>query len=127
MNTITCTDLTDATYNAKLLGHLKSEDFFNVEKYAQSKFVIKSVKEVKSGEVLIKGNLTIKGITHEIEFPAKVKNDGKQITTTAKITVDRSKYDIRYGSKSFFEGLGDKMIYDEFDLNLKLVADYSNL
>jgi polyisoprenoid-binding protein YceI len=119
---LTVTDLTNPNSNAKLVGHLKSEDFFSAEKFPKANFILTSAT-VKSGtEYLIKGKLTIKGITNEIEFPAQVVKEAKKITATAKITIDRTKFDIRYRSKNFFENLGDKAIEDNFDLDLKLVA-----
>ena len=123
LTSIAVTDITDADKNAKLVGHLKSDDFFGVAAFPKATFVISSVTAKSGDEYSIQGKLTIKGKTNEIEFPAVIKNDGKQLTALAKITVDRSKYDIRYGSKSFFENLGDKVIYDDFELNLKLVAN----
>lgn len=122
MSTITCTDLEDEGYNQKLVGHLKSEDFFGVEKHPVSKFEITSVTQKSGNEVAIKGNLTIKGKTLPIEFPATVKTDGKTLNAEAKIEVDRTKYDIRYGSGSFFDNLGDKTIDDIFTLTVNLVA-----
>lgn len=122
MSTITCTDLEDEGYNQKLVGHLKSEDFFGVEKYPVSKLKITSVSPKGSNEVAIKGNLTIKGKTLPIEFPATVKTDGKTLTANAKIEVDRTKYSIKYGSGSFFDNLGDKAIDDIFTLDVNLVA-----
>ncbi len=123
VKSITVTDITDKDGNAKLLGHLKSDDFFGVEKFPKASFVITSISQKAGNDYTIKGNLTIKGKTNEIEFPATILNDGKKITATAKITVDRSKYDIKYGSKSFFDNLGDKVIYDDFELDLNLVAN----
>ncbi len=117
------TDLTDAEMNAKLVGHLKSEDFFSTSKFPTSSFVITSIAPgTQAGSYTVKGNLTIKGITKAIEFPAAVLLQDKTLKASANITVDRTKYDIRYGSKSFFESIGDKAIYDEFTLNLNLVA-----
>jgi polyisoprenoid-binding protein YceI len=123
VNSLTVTDLTDANYNAKLVGHLKGDDFFGVAKFPKATFVITSITPKEGAEYTVKGKLTIKGKTNDIEFPATINNDGKQVTANAKITVDRTKYDIRYGSKSFFDNLGDKAISDEFELNLKLVAN----
>nr|WP_295865591.1 YceI family protein [uncultured Chitinophaga sp.] len=120
---IAVTDIKDADGNAKLVGHLKSEDFFGVEKHPSANFVITQVTPKGSGKYDITGNLTIKGITHPITFPATVTVAGKQISAKADIKVDRTKYNIRYGSKSFFEGIGDKAIYDEFDLAVELVAN----
>ncbi len=118
MASITNTDLTDAEYNAKLVGHLKSDDFFGVAKHPEA--VIEIVKSGKfvNNEATVDARLTIKNITHPITF--KVKRDG--MAYDAEIVVDRSKYDVRYGSGSFFDGLGDKMIYDEFTMNVNVVV-----
>ena len=122
LTTITNTDLTDKGYNEKLVGHLKSDDFFGVAKFPKASFVVGSVTAKSGNEYTVNGKLTIKGKTNEIEFPATILVEGKQVTASAKIVVDRAKYDIRYGSKSFFDNLGDKVIYDDFELDLKLVA-----
>jgi polyisoprenoid-binding protein YceI len=121
--TITVTDITDAESNAKLLGHLKSDDFFAVDKFDKAKFVITSATTKGGGVYQIKGNLTIKGITNEVSFPANVKIDNTKLLATAKIIVDRTKFDIKFRSKSFFENLGDKTIYDDFELNIQLTAN----
>ncbi|WP_219224924.1 YceI family protein [Pedobacter antarcticus] len=121
--TITVTDIEDKENNAKLLGHLKSDDFFAVEKFGTAKFVITSAQSKGSGLYQIKGNLTIKGITNEVTFPANVTVDNNKLVAKAKIKVDRTKYDIKFRSKSFFENLGDKTIYDDFDLDIQLVAN----
>jgi polyisoprenoid-binding protein YceI len=122
MNTIVNTDLTDAGYNQKLIGHLKSDDFFGVAKFPQSTLEVKKV--VAKGEKLYHFNadLTIKGITSPVEFDAEVNEISGQLTATGLLTVNRTKFGIKYGSGSFFEGLGDKMIYDDFTLKFKLVA-----
>ncbi|MBX2897346.1 MAG: YceI family protein [Cyclobacteriaceae bacterium] len=123
VNSITVTDITDKDGNAKLVGHLKSDDFFGASKFPKASFVLTSLTQKSGNEYAVKGKLTIKGKTNEIEFPATIINDGKKVTATAKIVVDRTKYDIRYGSKNFFDNLGDKAIYDDFELDLKLVAN----
>lgn len=115
MTTIDCTDLSGGTKD-KLVGHLKSDDFFGVAKFAESTFNITQVKTTKPGSYSITGDLTLKGITDEITFDAVVVGN----TATATIKVDRTKYDIKYGSGSFFSDLGDKAIKNEFDLNIAL-------
>ena len=126
MNSITCSDLTDKEYNDKLVGHLKSEDFFNVAKHEVAKLEITKVSAKQTAkpenDFDVTGNLTIKGITHEIVFPAKIKMDEKTLVVIAKIMVNRVKYDIKYGSASIFQTIGDKAINDEFELNVNLVA-----
>jgi polyisoprenoid-binding protein YceI len=121
MNSIVNEDLS-GEYKGKLEGHLKSDDFFGVATYPTAKFVITKVEAGKGKQHTLTGNLTIKGTTHEISFPATVNTAGNQVTANAKIVVDRAKYNVRYGSDSFFDNLGDKVIYDDFDLEVSLVA-----
>jgi polyisoprenoid-binding protein YceI len=127
MTSITVVDLTDADYNAKLTNHLKSDDFFSVEKNPKAVFKITKAAPIghaKTGEnnYTITGDLTIKGITNSLTFPAKVNISGSQADATAKFDIDRTKYDVKFRSGKFFENLGDKMIYDNFTIDLKLVA-----
>lgn len=113
----------DANGSETLENHLKADDFFGTAKYETANFVI--TKSTGSGANLtITGNLTIKGITNPITFPATlaVAGDGTVTATAAKILVDRTKYDIKYGSKSFFGSIGDKAINNEFELSVKLVG-----
>jgi polyisoprenoid-binding protein YceI len=122
MVNLTVEDLTDAKSKNSLTGHLKSDDFFSVEKFNTATFKITEAKPGKGTDYTITGNLTIKGITQKISFPAKVSVAGKKVTATGQITFDRTKFDIKYRSKSYFEDLADKMIYDEVKLDVKLVA-----
>ncbi|MCW3105286.1 MAG: YceI family protein [Bacteroidetes bacterium] len=122
MTSITCTDLTDPTYAGKLVGHLKSDDFFSVEKNPTSKFELTKATQKDGNNYDVTGKLTIKGITNEITFPAMIKMDAKTLVTVAKIIVNRTKFDIKYGSASFFESIGDKAISDDFELNVNVVA-----
>ncbi len=120
MNSITCSDLTDPGTNANLVGHLKSDDFFGVEKHPTAKFVLKSGNSKGTNQYEFSGDLTIKGITHPAKINAELLPDDKGVVFSGKLVVDRSKYDIRYGSGSFFQNLGDNMIYDEFELVFKV-------
>ncbi|MBN1407361.1 MAG: YceI family protein [Calditrichaceae bacterium] len=126
MNSMINLDLEDETWNKKLIDHLKSDDFFSVEKFPIAKFKITDIKNYKDSDTeanyLIIGDLSIKGITHSIEFPAVFKVEEGKVTASAKIEIDRSKYDVRFGSSSFFKGLGDKMIYDNFTMDVELTA-----
>ncbi|PRY16549.1 polyisoprenoid-binding protein YceI [Pontibacter ummariensis] len=127
MNSITCTDITDAEYNGKLIGHLKSDDFFSVGKHPMATFKINSVKPVANAAVgkpnyTVSGDLTIKGITKPISFPATITVKNGVATAKADVTIDRAKFDVRYGSNSFFEGLGDKAISDDFVVSLDVTA-----
>jgi polyisoprenoid-binding protein YceI len=122
MTTITCTDLQGGGAT-KLVNHLKSDDFFGVEKYPMAKYVITRVIPTDTkGNYKIIGDLTIKEKTKEVRFNANLAEANNQLTATAKIVVDRSDFDVKFGSGSFFDGLGDKTIYDDFDLQVTLVA-----
>ncbi len=123
MKSITNTDLEDEGYNTKLVNHLKSEDFFSVDKFPEAMFKVTKV-EKKGDKQHITGNMTIKGITQKITFPAEVTKSEDMLTAMATIKLDRSKFNVQFRSKSFFdiEALGDKLIYDEFSMNLHLVA-----
>lgn len=122
MTTLVNEDVKDKEQNAKLVGHLKSDDFFSVEKNPTAKFEITKVSAVKDGKVTITGDLTIKGKKESITFPAETKTEGKKITATATINVDRTKWNIKYRSGKFFPELGDKVIKDEFTVKVSLVA-----
>lgn len=119
MNSIKCTDIENRTYASKLEEHLKDPDFFNSSKYPTSNFKISNI--IFDGtSYMITGNMTIKEITQEITFPAKFENDGDIFHANATLKIDRTKHDIKYGSGSFFDDLGDRMIYDEFTLKIHL-------
>ncbi|TAL67555.1 MAG: YceI family protein [Bacteroidetes bacterium] len=125
MTTITDTDLDDKEYNAKLVNHLKSEDFFNIAKYPKSYFKITKAEpysdiENKNINFKIYGEMKIKGIKNPIEFPAIIRFDNDGIFARAKFTIDRTKWKIKYKSASIFSDLGDKFIYDDigFEMNL---------
>lgn len=111
MSTISSTDL-DGGMKGKLDGHLKSEDFFGVEKHPTAKLVFTKVTASGKNAYNVTGDLTIKGKTNPISFVISIYGN----KATASLKVDRTKYDVRYGSTSFFDGLKDKAIYDEFDL-----------
>lgn len=119
MTTITNNDL-EGEWNQKLVGHLKSDDFFGVKTHPTANFTItKAIPYGTDGKYKIVGDLTIKDITKEIKFNADVA----ETSATAEIIVDRSNYNVKYGSGSFFDNLGDKTIYDEFELTVNLVTE----
>ncbi len=112
----------DVDKSQKLEGHLKSDDFFGAEKHPVSKLVITGSTSFAKGTGVVSGNLTIKGITHPVEFKASLQKSDEGRWFFANITVDRAKYNVRYGSGSFFDNLGDKIIYDEFKLKVNLLV-----
>lgn len=115
MKSVNTTDLTGDS-KASLDGHLKSDDFFSVANHETATIVFKSVKAAKNNKYAVNADLTIKGKTSPVNFDLFV-GDNK---ATAYLNVDRTKYDIKYGSASFFDGLKDKAINDMFDLNVTL-------
>lgn len=119
MTTITNTDLEDPGTNKKLVDHLKSDDFFGVEKYPTAQFIITKAEPFEKYKAEIEGNITIKETTHPITFNVMKAHNAY----VATIVIDRSKFNVRYGSGSFFDNLGDKMIYDDFTLNVKLYLE----
>jgi polyisoprenoid-binding protein YceI len=122
MNSMTVSDITDEDSAKKFLGHMKSPDFFNTEKYPESKLVINKTKKV-GPDLDVTGDLTMLGKTQPVNF--KVTNwkwSDKEVTGKAKLILDRTKWNLKYGSGKFFKGLGDKMIHDEFELMIDLFA-----
>ena len=115
MNSLVCTDLS-GEYKGKLEGHLKSDDFFGVTKFPTATLKIKKVIKQKGNIYECTADITIKGKTEVVQFNTTLNKN----SATAKIKIDRTKFDVKYGSGSFFDGLGDNMIYDEFDLNINL-------
>jgi polyisoprenoid-binding protein YceI len=122
MKTIVDEDLADTGMNQKLMGHLASDDFFSVAKFPESKMVIKKVTPVAGNEYHFLADLTIKGVTNPVEFNATFTVNADKLTSEGVITVDRTLFGIKYGSGSFFQGLGDKVIYDDFTLAFNVVA-----
>jgi len=115
MSTITVTDL-EGEYKGKLEGHLKSDDFFGVAKFPTASLSFTEVKSTGKNSYKVTGDITIKGKTESISFDFSVYGN----KANASLKIDRTKFDVRYGSTSFFEGLKDKAIYDEFDLVIDL-------
>ncbi len=107
----------------KLEGHLKSDDFFNVSEFPTADLVIKQAFARGNDNFDIQADLTIRGITQPVSFTAFITPSGKHYVASATITIDRSLYNVKYGSGRFFDSLGDKTIYDEFDLAIQLVTE----
>jgi len=119
MATLKDTDM-DGENARKLEGHLKSADFFDVENHPISSFKSTGIKSLGDGNYDITGDLTIKDITKPLSFRAQAYQKMGVVGAHAEVKIDRSKYDVKYGSGSFFDGLGDKMIYDEFELTIDI-------
>ncbi len=136
MTSLTCTDIEDQATNGKLVGHLKSADFFNTVDHGTATLKLKKVvpygefdtqSDKSTGELYkVVADLTIKGITKEIKFKTNLyryTESGDYVSVVARITLDRTDFDIEYGSGSFFDSLGDKLIYDEFDISASLMVN----
>ncbi len=115
MTSITVVDL-QGEMKEKLEGHLKSEDFFSVETNPEATLEFKKVTKKEDGADDVNAALTLKGITDDINFELTTKED----TATTTLVIDRSKFNVRYGSKSFFNDLGDKLIHDDFHVDIVL-------
>ena len=119
MNSMTNTDIENLEYREKLMGHLKSDDFFGTETFPIAILKVSTEARFNQGTAKVNADLMIKGQTYPISFNV-IKRDGNYYAT---LEIDRSKYDIRYGSRSFFDNLGDKAIHDNFTLEIVLVID----
>ncbi|MCK0130649.1 YceI family protein [Flavobacteriaceae bacterium F08102] len=122
MNSIKNLDIENEGDNAKLVGHLKSGDFFDVENHKFSVFTITGVEE-RDGKTIVKGNLTIKNIKKNIEFPATITVNGDEVNLNSEVfTIDRTEWDIKYKSGKFFDDLKDKFINDEIEFQVNIKA-----
>lgn len=114
--------LKDGDNNQMLEKHLRSDDFFGVEKFPVSTLSITGSDSFEKGTATVRGNLTIKGINNPVEFRAAMQKKEDGTWFYASLTVDRTKYNIRYGSGTFFDNLGDKTIFDEFKVKVSLLV-----
>ena len=117
MTTITDTDLQAGQGKEKLEGHLKGDDFFATDKFPAATMDFKTITAKSKGVYTVTADLTIKGKTNPVKFDLAV---GAKSAST-KFNIDRTKYDVKYGSGSFFQNLGDKTISDEFEVTVNLV------
>ncbi|MDY7396602.1 YceI family protein [Aureibaculum sp. 2210JD6-5] len=120
MNSIAVLDLEDPKKNADLTGHLKSDDFFDVENHANGVFTITGVEE-KDGKNIVKGNLTVKDIKKNIEFPAVVSISDTGVTLKSEpFTIDRTEWDVKFKSGKFTDLAKDKLIDDNIELQVEV-------
>ncbi|MFM9143602.1 MAG: YceI family protein, partial [Bacteroidota bacterium] len=127
MNSLTVLDLTDAKMNADLSGHLKSGDFFQADSFPTATFALSSATALAAPDSLgnthtIAGNLTLKGNTKGVSFPAKVTLTEGSLQAEGSLSIDRTQWNVVYGSKNIFKNLGDKFINDMVDLKIKVSA-----
>lgn len=124
MNSIKNRDLKDKKYNDKLIGHLKSDDFFGTKKYKESTLIISKIQKVNDSKWRLDGNLTIKNKTKSVSFIANSTLNGSKLKAVkVDFEFDRTDFDIRYGSGKFFDNLGDKMISDKVQIKVMLMLE----
>ena len=130
MASISVADISDPKDNAKLAGHLKSDDFFGVQLFPTTKVELTKFEPIAgavSGQpnYNVSGTLSIKGASHPISFPAHIEVANGKATAKAQVTVDRTLFNIRYGSNKFFDNLGDRVIKDNFEVSMNIVGNLS--
>lgn len=126
MTSIVITDIDDPKTNGDFLAHLQNDDFFSVDKFKTAKLLINETVKKGNNTLLLKGDLTIKDITNPVSFTATVEVFTDFLHSMGEIVIDRTLYNIRYGSGKFLQNLGDGLIYDDFVLQFKLIAQKSN-
>jgi len=126
MNSIIITDIENPKTNQDFKNHLFNEDFFAVDKFPTSVLVINDGVSKGNDQYQLSGVLTIKDISHPVSFPAKVEVVTDTLHSLGELVIDRTLYNIRYGSGKFIDNLGDNLIYDDFVLQFKLVAQRVN-
>ncbi len=115
----------DADGSERLEGHLKSADFFDIEKFPTATFEVTGMNE-NDGKMYLQGNLTMKENTNAVEVPVSISSEGDSFSISSEtFVIDRSKWNVRYGSKSFFDDLGDKFIDNEIELTVSVKANKS--
>jgi polyisoprenoid-binding protein YceI len=126
MTSIVITDIEDKKTNRDFLAHLLNDDFFSVDKFKMAELVINGSSKIENNKSKIEGKLTIKDISHPVSFIASIEIFTDTLHSLGEVVIDRTLYNIRYGSGKFIDNLGDKLIYDDFVLQFKLIAQKSN-
>ncbi len=122
MKSIAVSDIEDSASNADLVGHLKNSDFFGVDSFPTATITIKKMTRLKNN-YLVEGDLTIKGITNPISFPAKINTEGNTIAVTSELLFDRTLWNITYKSKNVVGAMADKFIYDNIAIAMNIKGD----
>jgi len=117
-------DIESPQWRKKLEDHLKSADFFNVSTFPEGRFTIKGSEKQSSDTILIRGELTIKSISLPTSLTASISQKDGVYVATGKATIDRTQWDIRYNSGKWFDPatLGDKLIYDDIEIEVTIVT-----
>lgn len=127
MTSLTITDISDRKTHSEFKDHLWNDDFFSINAFTTSRLKIEHGELLANNEYNLSGHLTIKDITHPVAFRAKIEILTDFLYSTGEIVIDRTLYNIRYGSGKFIDNLGDKLIHDDFVLQFKLIGQKSKL
>jgi len=127
MRSIVITDIEDKETHDNFMAHLLNDDFFSVDRFNTSTLKVSGSRKIEQNKLLIEGILTIKDISHPVSFVASVEVFTDFLHSLGEIVIDRTLYNIRYGSGKFIDNLGDKLIHDDFVLQFKLIAQQSKL
>jgi len=105
-------------------NHMRSADFFDVKQYPTASFTVKHLEPlsgITGSNYRVDGEMTIKNVTKSLSFPANIKKTETGLNLVGHAVIDRTLYGIQFRSAKFFENLGDKMIDDDFYLDLDLM------
>jgi len=128
MDSIADTDLADSTYNRMLVAHLKSDDFFDTVRFPVATFNLKHItlnSHAHPGQINadIDGELTLKGVTEGLGFPALIELlPGGKLAAEAHFDIDRTRWGVMYGSGRFYEKLGKHLVHDIISLGVHIVT-----
>lgn len=123
MNSISTQTVGNDMEPSRLDTHLKSDDFFNVAQYPTATLVVTDVSSSDEATYLITGDLTIRETTEQVSFPVILSKQGNDVFAEGQLIINRADFNVRFGSDSFFDNLGDNVINDEFRLNFRVVAN----
>ena len=123
MKSMTCTDIESEKYNQKLIDHLKNDDFFDVEKFPTAEFTMITSKKIAEGKHSVTGELSVKNFKDIVKREVDVTERNNTLSASGKFNFDRTKFDVIYGSGTFFDNLGDKAINNEVSIQFNIVAN----
>ena len=123
MKSMTCTDIESEKYNQKLIDHLKNDDFFDVEKFPTAEFKMITSKKIAEGKHSVTGELSVKNFKDIVKLELDVTERNNTLSASGKFNFDRTKFDVIYGSGTFFDNLGDKAINNEVSIQFNIVAN----
>ncbi len=126
MDAMTCSDIADESLNGFLIAHLKSDDFFETDRYPVAQFHLVTCTEIQGvspglPNYSLSGTLTIKGETNPVTFDAVVAPlEENEIVLQAHFDIDRTKWNVRYGSGKLYDKLGKHLVNDDISLQLRV-------